>query len=176
MATVLGMICCIWKVLFLVRSGHGSVDVPLKARGSVDGLMRESTENTFRIFARLENRQQIGRGHTDTVLGGYSVVKASCLQAWPKLRCSAKMSGSDLLPVLSIMVILSPQPAWPLLQQQVWCLGPHSCPHSGAQLPAHRAEPAITHSTADSSVSVPDLSENPDTIVDSHCGQVVEFL
>lgn len=122
----------------MVRSGHGSVDVPLKASGSVDGLMRESTENTdFRIFARLENRQQIGRGHTDTVLVGYSVVKASCLQAAPKLRRSAKMSGSELLPVLSIMVILSPQPAWPLLQQQVRCLGPHSCPHSGAQLPAH---------------------------------------
>lgn len=129
-------------------------------------------KGAFRTFARLEYRQQLCRGHTGTVLGDYSVVKASCLQSWPKLRHSAKMSVSELLPVLSIMAILSPQPAWPLLQQQVRCLGPHSCPHSGAQLPAHRAKPAIAHSTADSPVSVPDLSENPDTIVDSHCGQV----
>lgn len=86
------------------------------------------------------------------------------------------VSGPEPLPVLSTVVTLSPQPAWPLLQQQVWCLGPHSCPHSGAQLPAHRAEFTITYSAPDSPVSIPDFSESHATVVLCAVMEFVEFL
>lgn len=77
--------------------------------------------------------QIIGNKYMESGLGGWFQCYKSQLSSG---LAKVETFYQNVL-VLSIVVILSLQPAWPLLQQQVWCLGPHSCSHSGAQLPAH---------------------------------------
>lgn len=58
-------------------------------------------------------------------------------------------------------VSLPTQAGRPVLQQQVWCIRPHPGAHTGAKLPAHRAEPAVTHPVPHPTVRARPLGSPP---------------